>query len=626
MIKKIYLSFLLILFANLHIHATKVNIGQEKIFSCPITVINKSNTKIFVATYYKKTFNQFKCNKHSKIKEINPSNKAKIDKPAGKLPYGRKLIFTKNKDLLKENLSEIDYRLITKRGIEDIDGLKFYIKTKDNVLKGYTHLEWKITKPFWEFFSSIKNSIFDKIIKKLTHHKHRNKKTQVEKLETLSLEEKTFLSKRKIHVHESIEKLFNTKIKKNKIPNIAFCCSGGGYRAMIGTLGAMLGLEKIGVLNCANYVSCLSGSTWLMAPWTMLGIPLKEYKKKLRPRVEDAINIKSLSMQKAIKLLAKKVLFDQKVTLVDLYGALLANRLLNEFKSKKQKVYLSDSATNLESGQFPLPIYTAVETTANYNWFEFTPYKIGSIPLNYYVKTWAFGRKFANGKSKDYPPEQNLGFLMGIFGSAFAANYEEIIDAMQDKPKTKDFYDLVYFLTSQPNWKKIRISAAKVRNFMYGIDESPLKNKKNLTLVDAGVAINLPFPPLLKPERKIDIIIACDFSTSAQYGKELKKASKYAKENGLKFPPINLSKLKSNIITVFKDKKDPTVPVVIYCPLIKNKKFSKKFDPYTADYCNTFNFSYSNNEFDELTALMKFNITQNKTKIINEIFEVIKNK
>ena len=38
-----------------------------------------------------------------------------------------------------------------------------------------------------------------------------------------------------------------------------------------------------------------------------------------------------------------------------------------------------------------------------------------------------------------------------------------------------------------------------------------------LTVVDAGLDFNLPFPPLLRPERQTDIFIAFDFSW---YGSE----------------------------------------------------------------------------------------------------------
>lgn len=625
--RTLIILFIASISAILQLHTTEqINTeNQFRVFLYPITIKNKSNQIVYIATYYKRNIKNFECYRSCRIRGIKPLQQISIDKPMGKITYARKLIFAKNKDILKPNLTKTEYNLITKQDLENLSGSTLYIRIKDNVLKGCTNFESKITKPFWNLLSSLKNNFLNPITKKI-ESPYKNKQAHVKKMNGLSKQEKYFLTKRKEYSLKTNKKLFNTDTTKSEIPNVAICCSGGGYRAMIGTLGALLGLEKIGILDCVNYISTLSGSTWFVAPWMASEITLNEYKETLKNKVQKPLIIKNLDLQKTIKTLVKKIAFKQKISLVDIFGELLTNTFLDEFKNQKHKLYLSESSKKLESGKIPLPIYTAVETTTdNYNWFEFTPYEIGSISLNYYVKPWAFGRKFVDGESKSFSPEQTLGFLMGIFGSAFAANYEEIINSINDN-QTRGFYDLVYLLTSQPDWKKIRISPAKIRNFMYGIDESILNNKKYLKLVDAGVAINLPFPPLLKPERKIDLIIVCDFSTNAQSGTELKKAEKYAIENNLKFPEIDLKKLKNNIVTVFKDKKDPTVPVVIYCPLIKNHDYSKSFHPSESDFCSTFNFSYTNEEFDKLCGLTKFNITQNKTKIIEEIFKIMQNK
>lgn len=41
------------------------------------------------------------------------------------------------------------------------------------------------------------------------------------------------------------------------------CLSGGGVRAMIASLGALLAAEELGVLDCCSYTSALSGGAWL---------------------------------------------------------------------------------------------------------------------------------------------------------------------------------------------------------------------------------------------------------------------------------------------------------------------------------------------------------------------------
>ena len=39
------------------------------------------------------------------------------------------------------------------------------------------------------------------------------------------------------------------------------------------------------------------------------------------------------------------------------------------------------------------------------------------------------------------------------------------------------------------------------------------QEKKVLHIVDGGLAMNLPFPPILRPQRAVDIIISFDFTS-----------------------------------------------------------------------------------------------------------------
>ena len=85
----------------------------------------------------------------------------------------------------------------------------------------------------------------------------------------VGIDEKEFLVARKKKSHQALEKFLGIKIKPNKIPTIAFCTSGGGYRSMVGTCGALLGADQIGLLDIVTYISCLSGSAWGVYPWLL---------------------------------------------------------------------------------------------------------------------------------------------------------------------------------------------------------------------------------------------------------------------------------------------------------------------------------------------------------------------
>ena len=164
---------------------------------------------------------------------------------------------------------------------------------------------------------------------------------------------------------------------------------------------------------------------------------------------------------------------------------------------------------------------------------------------------------------------------------------------------------------------KLRLSPAKIKNIDFDYDN------EFLTLVDAGVDFNLPVPPLLKRERKLDLIIICDLSSNADTANELKYAEKYALKNGYKFPKVNYNGIGQSIISVFKDA-DPEVPVVIYMPMIKNDNYSKLFDPKSlakhGGYCSTFNLKYTPPQFDELFGLISYNLNDS----IDNIKEAIK--
>ena len=40
----------------------------------------------------------------------------------------------------------------------------------------------------------------------------------------------------------------------------------------------------------------------------------------------------------------------------------------------------------------------------------------------------------------------------------------------------------------------------------------PVTQKKRMFLVDGGLMFNLPYPPLLRPQRKVDVYLSFEFS------------------------------------------------------------------------------------------------------------------
>ena len=157
----------------------------------------------------------------------------------------------------------------------------------------------------------------------------------------------------------------------------------------------------------------------------------------------------------------------------------------------------------------------------------------------------------------------------------------------------------------------MRFLSSSEYNYTYGIDGLPMRDYEKLNFTDAGMSmINIPFLPLLKPERGVDIVFVCDASSDAGYNNypEMINARNFINSRGLKFPPLDNPIIINKNLVVFQDFNDPTVPVVVY------------FTNAVKD--STMKFDYTSGEFDDLCDTMFKLVWKNKKTIV----DVIKNK
>lgn len=158
----------------------------------------------------------------------------------------------------------------------------------------------------------------------------------------------------------------------------------------------------------------------------------------------------------------------------------------------------------------------------------------------------------------------------------------------------------------------------------------------DVTLVDAGIDANIPLMPLIK--RNVDVIMVIDGSETVQGAPELKKALMELQKNNQinlnDYKDLDFTKYGYGSLSVIKS--SGKAPTIIYIPMAKNASLAniqeltkleldalKAFDPQSCTKsgdCNTFNFKYSPNSFDNLFNLGKFNLISN----IEKIKEVIK--
>lgn len=474
----------------------------------------------------------------------------------------------------------------------------------------------------------------------LVHHPHYNETAQVRFTtnDDICTEEKDFLAARAPIVRKGLEALLGEPLENNRTPKIGLVFSGGGFRAMLSTLGFMSGAYDIGLLDCCAYCVGLSGSTWALAPWIASQKTLKDFSYELRHKLYSGIDHINdpYELSELLEIFVTKLISRQFVSTMDIYGSVIANTLLKGFVKNPMLTRLTESHNYIKNGLLPLPIYTAIQCYQSpYEWMEITPFEVGSTFLQSYIPTWAYGRKFKNGISLDNAPEQTLGYFLGVFGSAFEVNLKDIV-AMSATNLSYLGLQLPGFLAKA--FKKalnlilssfigdIRLFPSMLLNFTFGCDFSPIKEDKTIGLVDAGIDHNLPLAPLLRAARGLDLIIIYDASANIEGAQELIKAMGYAQRKGLKFPPIDPALIDKNYVSVFKDPDDLETPVIIYFPRIKNDNYSASFDPdycIEHDYCNTFNFNYTPEEASLLTGFAEFSIKEQQHILKETIKDIL---
>jgi phospholipase A2 len=613
-----------------------------------LTINNLTQTDVWVATYYNEGTTISRVGKPVLVLK---QSSAAIERPKRKLWCNRELVFDYHDTVLAPTLTEARWRDIKHKNIGLLSGDTFFIVKNEGELFSYTSLEWNYLEPLKQWFNESYSVVIEPLIQTLkedlpaiANNPHKDHIALVRDGNDLHPAEKLCVSRRRAKAKVAMEKMIGVSVDQERMPTIAIVASGGGYRAMISTVGYLLGAERMGLLDSTIYLSALSGSTWTLCSWYATGLPLKLFRPNIIDKMNDPIfPISGEDMALITEAIVVKLAFGQPVTLVDVYGALLANVLLSDFGDNRHRVYLSDQVKRIRHGEWPFPIYTAIraEEDATDGWYEFTPFEVGGQWIGRYVPTWAFGRKFVEGTSVDYAPEQSLGFQMGTFGSAFAARVSEIYDTFKDDIPSDLVRELIEQLVVEEIGNK-RLTYAEVFNYVHGLYRERFEDLEKIRMADGGLqpGFNLPYPVVSgeRNGRKADVMIFLDMSWGAFDGSNLYKAEEYARAHGLKFPTIAaVSDSSLSTCKIFKDEHDPEVPVVIYLPLINDKALWSKlnepgfaeFMPYVQNFdvkecvefgdCGTFDLHYEAHESNQLSKLAEFNMLANKEQIVDVI-------
>jgi len=132
-----------------------------------------------------------------------------------------------------------------------------------------------------------------------------------------------------------------------------------------------------------------------------------------------------------------------------------------------------------------------------------------------------------------------------------------------------------------------------------------MANQRYIYYRDGGIIANLPVPPMLRPERGVNLLIALDTSANVKekpFG-ELVKAL-----------PSIASQIPTSPTYPYVFEAGPDHPQIVYIPIIKNDGYDPNFDPESS--CGTFNFVYEEQTVNSLQGLAYYS-----TKLAKDMIE-----
>ncbi|KAJ7403171.1 Cytosolic phospholipase A2 epsilon [Pitangus sulphuratus] len=484
----------------------------------------------------------------------------------------------------------------------------------------------------------------------------------------LCKEEKNFLQKRKKFVASALKKALHLEqdLQDHEIPVVAVMTTGGGTRALTSLLGNLLGLQKLGLLDAISYITGSSGSTWTLShlyqnpEWSHkdLSRPIGEVRRHMTKCKLSCFSLESLKYYaKELKLRKQE---GYQISSVDFWGLLLEKALSDGKNNHK----LSDEQQALNQGQNPLPIYMILNIKEDYSlsefkeWVEFTPYEVGFLKYGAFIRAEDFGSEFFMGRLMKKLPESRICFMKEDEPSSPDGSHE--LETYLVTPECGIMGVIRRLLTE-------RVIFSKFYNFLKGFQlHNAYLQSKNfcmwkdtvlehfpsqltqtaefMCLADTAGYIDISYPPLMRPERKVDVVLHLNYSSGSQT-LPLEEASKYFQKQGIPFPKIHMSEEEKKNLKecyIFEDTETPEAPTVVFFPLV-NDSFRKYKEPGVerspaemvqgnvdvstifSPYCLN-SFTYKGEDFDKLIELTSYNIRNNQHLILQALNSAIEQK
>nr|XP_060616827.1 cytosolic phospholipase A2 epsilon-like [Anolis sagrei ordinatus] len=506
-------------------------------------------------------------------------------------------------------------------------------------------------------------------------------------------EEQEFLTKRKRVAADAFKRVLQLEedLQDDEVPVVAIMTTGGGFRALTALYVHLLTIQSLDVLDCIFYLTGLSGTTWTMSHlyedpyWSCKN--LEEVLSDVHKQVRKNKFLASFSPER-LKYYAKDLWQRHQeghsISFTDLWGLLIESMLRDGENPHK----LSDQQQALAHGQNPLPIYLCLnvkEKRSNHGfreWMEFTPYEIGFQKYGAYIPAEYFGSEFFMGRLMKKIPESRICYLEGIWSSVFSLS---LMDVWFLTVSSEDFWETwtrervteidvsneAYILPTRtecpPNslanvfqdiimW---RPAVSVIPNFLKGcpmnnrylesdfskwkdcdLDNFPNQltgSEDYLYLVDTAFSLDTSYPPLMRPERKVDLIIHLNYSSGSQL-LPLSKASDYFLKQGIPFPknvPRDETEKHVKECYLLGEEEGPETPLVLLFPLVCDtfreykapgvKRSPEEMKDGDIDLTsslgpyNVYTLRYPEEDFEKLTKLTEYNILNNKDMLLKAL-------
>uniref|UniRef100_A0A8C3NE02 Phospholipase A2 n=1 Tax=Geospiza parvula TaxID=87175 RepID=A0A8C3NE02_GEOPR len=488
-------------------------------------------------------------------------------------------------------------------------------------------------------------------------------------------------------------------LQDDEVPVVAIMTTGGGTRALTAMYAHLLSVQEMNVLDCVSYITGLSGTTWTMSnlyedpDWSQ-----KDLKETLNDARKHVLKNKFLAcfapdrLKYYLEELCQRKQEGHQLCFTDLWGLIIETMLHDKLTDQQQ-------ALNQGQNPLPIYLSLNVKDKISdqdfREWVEFTPYEVGFPKYGAFIPAEDFGSEFFMGRLMKKVPESRICFLEGIWSSVFSLN---LMDAWYISVNSEDFwhkwtrdkitdigglflcdYFVVFFFPlcccSLTEFFKallehslqaiplstyvamLRPAASEIHNFLKGLQinnnylESEFSKWKDceldsqpnhlttatdyLILIDTAFAFATSYPPLMRPERKVDVILHFNYSSGSQTGVSL----------GIPFPtkvPDDQETPHLKECYIVGDKESPETPIVIFFPLVNDtfreykapgvKRSPSEMAEGEVDVTNACgpyyinNLSYSEENFDKLVNLSYYNVQNNKDLILQALRTAVERK